>query len=201
MTVESAQFITQLNSDYPEESATISKNLAQHISLLKNVLLRTIPYSTTIDASQNSINNVSHLTANFQTQINSISSDYISLSAVITTDIRSLSSSLSQGIADISANFEPHIDSVSSIAQAEKNSMSGSVRAEITNMSAQLSTNISNMSSSIESQVQATSATINSTKLDVGSTAYAAERINSSKLYVQTATPGTIIEGDIWFKI
>ena len=136
MTVESAQYITQINSDFPENSATISKNLAQHINLTKNVIVNVFgKYNQEVTYYDPKLNNVAGLTANLQSQINTISNNRLSASASLRGDIVS------------------------------------------------------------------TSASLNASLLNNNETAVNTTQLGARHIYVQTATPSTAIEGDVWFRL
>ena len=200
MTVESANFITQLNQDYPEHSATISKNLAQHINLLKTVLLNTMPYGENVGFSSAHINRLRDLTSNFQSQLNTRDYDKRLMSDNATLDIRGMSGNISPEIAALSSNFEPTINDVSANAQTDIENVSAGTDANIKAMSANLATNVDTMSASMMVEIQVLSSTINAQKLSVSGTAADTVRVNGWRLFVQTATPAGYADGDLWFR-
>jgi len=190
LSLESATFVTQLNASFPEATSTASR-ADDHIRLWKTALQGSLPnVVSVVNSSSNELNQIVGIGVQVQSQLNSLGTAVANTSASLNADIRASSASLSTSIRDFSANLDAKVEA-----------LSDSLAPTIEAMSVTYSVNVDNMSAGLDNQIRTLSATLSVNKLNLSATADDTISWGGSHQFFQTATPTTMIEGDLWFQL
>lgn len=125
---DSASFISQLNISLPTASATASK-AAQRWQHIKRAIKATLPnMSSQMSATPACLNHLNGLTANFQTQLNTLKNNAAAMSGSIQTRINTMSTSLNADVGVISASRQAQVNAMRT--SIETNSATASATVE-----------------------------------------------------------------------
>jgi len=190
MSLESANFISQLNENYPESTATASKSW-EHINLWKKVQKQSwLNINSEVSANSFELNQLVGIRTQVQSQINSLNARILTASVSLDNDFRSASENLFVQLRNMSADLDLKIETLSSVLNTSIQALSQTYNTRILNLSGNLENSISTLSSNL-----------NTTKLNLSATAAAADRWGNARQFFQTATPSNPVAGDLWFQL
>jgi len=190
VSLESASQISQLNVTWPETTSTASK-ADDHLRVFKAAMQGSFPnISSEMSANSFELNQIVGINIQVQAQINALGTAVEDASVSLNTDIRAMSASLGASLRDMSANLDLKIEN-----------LSDSMNPAIEVLSATYATNIGNMSAGLDNIIRTLSGTLNTNKLDIDATAVDSLAWGGAHQFFQTATPTTMVEGDLWFQL